>query len=176
VNATLDDEHPKPPVIVASSATNQAVTNIIKAVGSIADSSDEPTIGSRWLPLVQSYGWYFAARTAAEKDEFQSYQILGRGRGNTWEFSGAATDLGEHLGMQLSLRVRGSGRLVAPKGWVALFVAWIRRQIVKQQRRSLVALLAPSTGVAELPADDIGFFLSVEERNSMVGRSARRVE
>ncbi|MGD9006900.1 MAG: AAA domain-containing protein [Desulfobacteraceae bacterium] len=280
VNATLDDEHPEPPVIVASSATNQAVTNIIKAFGSIADSSDGPTIGSRWLPLVQSYGWYFAARTAAEKEEFQSYQILGRGRGNTWEFSGVAADLGEHLkqehalqllrgtylrsfrhvwskhagvagvheacnvllselktltryrdpkarsapytlpealhnaehlesllrvgglaerrvarerlvkkarrdkriaqrrtdlekqakslrqrerlGIQLSLSVRGSGRLVAPKGWVARFVAWIRRRLVKQQRRSLVELLAPNTGVAELPADDIGLLKSAD--------------
>lgn len=281
VNATLEGEHPTPPIVVASSATNQAVTNIIKAFGDIADSSDEPTIGSRWLPPVRSYGWYFASRSAAEKEEFQSYQLLGRGRGNTWEFSGAAADLGEHLqqenalqslrgkylrafrhvrsdhagvaglpeacsvllselrliatcraqpgssapftlpealrsaervetllhsgglaerraartrlekkadrdkrlaqrraeltreanslrqserrGTQLALRVRGSGRLVAPTGLIARFVAWIRRQIVKQQRHSLVALLAPSTGVAELPADDYGLLKSADQ-------------
>ncbi len=281
VNATLEGEHPTPPVVVASSATNQAVTNIIKAFGDIADSSGEHTIGSRWLPLVQSYGWYFASRSAAEKEEFQSYQILGRGRGNTWEFSGAAAGLGERLeqehavqslrgaylrafrhvysehagvaglteacgvllselrllatyrsqpghpaaftlpealhtakrvetllrsgglaerraartrlekkarrdkriaqrraelsrqadalkqserrGTQLALRVRGSGQLVAPTSLIARFVAWIRRQIVKQQRRSLVALLEPSTGVAELPADDFGLLKSADQ-------------
>ncbi|MBK8012126.1 MAG: hypothetical protein IPK13_12320 [Deltaproteobacteria bacterium] len=283
VNATLDGERPTPPVVVASSATNQAVTNIIKAFGDIADHGDEATIGSRWLPPVQSYGWYFASRSAAEKEEFQSYQILGRGRGNTWEFSGAASDLGEHLeqehalqslrgaylrafrhvrsehagvtglqeacgvlldelrllatyrdrgqqgrsapftlpealhnaerveallrsgglcerrtartrlqkkarrdkriaqrraertrhaealrqserrARQMALRVRGSGQLVAPTGIIARFVAWIRRQIVKQQRRSLVALLAPSTGVAELPADDYGLLKSADQ-------------
>lgn len=281
VNATLGGEHPKPPVIVASSATNQAVTNIIKAFGNIANSNEEPTIGSRWLPMVQSYGWYFASHSAAEKEEFQGYQILGRGRGNDWKFSGAAADLGEHLeqehalqslrgtylrafrqvrsghagvtgvheacnvllselktltryrgqpgrtalhtlpealhnaerlesllragglterrlararldkkarrdertaqrrtelsqqgtslrqrerlGTQLALRVRGSGRLVAPTGLAARFLAWIRRQIVKQQRRSLVALLAPNTGVAELPADDAGLLKAADQ-------------
>lgn len=281
VNATLEGELPTPPIVVASSATNQAVTNIIKAFGDIAESSDEPTIGSRWLPPVRSYGWYLASRSAAENEEFQSFQLLGRGRGNTWAFSGAAADLGEHLeqenalqslraaylrafrhvrsehagvaglpeacgvllaelrllatyrgqrgrsapftlpealhsaervetllrsgglaerraartrlekkarrdqriaqrraeltrkanslkqnerrGTHLALRVRGSGRFVAPTGLVARFVAWIRRQFVKQQRRSLVALLAPSTGVGELPADDHELLKSTDQ-------------
>jgi hypothetical protein len=281
VNATLDGEHPAPPVIVASSATNQAVTNIIKAFGNIADTSEAPTIGSRWLPLVQSYGWYFASRSAADKDEFQGYQILGRGRGTSWDFSGAAAGLGEHLEQeqalqtlrgaylrafrevrpehaaaagvreackallselkmlvgyrgqpgrsaahtlpeaisnaeglevllragglaerraararkekkarrderitrrrhelrqqadslrhreqlttQLALRVRGDGWLVAPSGLVSRLLAWIRRQLVRQHRQSLLSLLEPSTGVAGLPSDDARLLESADQ-------------
>ena len=66
----------EPPVIVAASTNNQAVTNIINAFGKdFARGSG--VFAGRWLPDIASFGAYFPARgkekTAAEKYQTRSF-------------------------------------------------------------------------------------------------------
>ena len=54
----------EPPVIVATSANNQAITNVIARLGESAE--DASILSGRWLPRVTSYGLYCPA---ASRDE-----------------------------------------------------------------------------------------------------------
>lgn len=65
----------EPPIIVAASTNNQAVTNIIEAFGNDFDEGKEEFAG-RWLPDVTSYGGYLPARSR-EKDAAKKYQTNG---------------------------------------------------------------------------------------------------
>ncbi|MFP6801356.1 MAG: AAA domain-containing protein [Pseudomonas sp.] len=62
----------EPPVIVASSTNNQAVTNIIKAFGKDFSKGSGPFAG-RWIPDINSFGAYFPAQ-AAEAEMARTYQ------------------------------------------------------------------------------------------------------
>ena len=64
VNAALDRS--ECPLIVATSTSNQAVTNVNKAFDTI-DLNIEAPLGGRWLSLVSSYGMYLASETAKAK-------------------------------------------------------------------------------------------------------------
>lgn len=99
VNATLDGAHPKAPIILATSATNQAVTNIISAFGDIAEQGPEPSLASRWLSPVRSYGWFFASGHAARKPINKRFQLLGR-HYSKWSHAGAAGGLKTVLGQE----------------------------------------------------------------------------
>lgn len=57
-----------PPVIVASSTNNQAVTNIIEAFGKDFSEGNSKLSG-RWLPEVTSYGAYFPSQKKLEEAE-----------------------------------------------------------------------------------------------------------
>lgn len=46
----------QPPIIVAASTNNQAVTNVIDSFGKVAE--DDSPLGGRWLPGLTSYGLY----------------------------------------------------------------------------------------------------------------------
>lgn len=50
----------QPPLIIAASTNNQAVTNIIEAFGKDFEENNDPLSG-RWLPEMKSYGGYFPA-------------------------------------------------------------------------------------------------------------------
>lgn len=65
VQAALEKKDP--PVIVAASAGNQAVTNIITSFGKIEERDDDPLAG-RWLPDVNSYGSYFPSVSRLKTD------------------------------------------------------------------------------------------------------------
>jgi hypothetical protein len=52
----------RPPVIVAASTNNQAVTNIIDAFGKDFSEGEGPFAG-RWLPDLKSYGLYLVAKS-----------------------------------------------------------------------------------------------------------------
>ncbi|MBD2814670.1 DNA helicase [Xenorhabdus sp. Flor] len=56
----------EPPVIIATSTNNQAVTNIIEAFGKDFAQGTGPMAG-RWLPKVKSFGAYFPSKN--KKDE-----------------------------------------------------------------------------------------------------------
>lgn len=62
----------EPPVIVAASANNQAVTNIIDSFGKI-DESDTSLLTGRWLNGINSYGLYCPSQEKIKetKDKFQ---------------------------------------------------------------------------------------------------------
>ncbi|MBX8508777.1 AAA family ATPase [Pseudomonas cichorii] len=62
----------EPPVIVASSTNNQAVTNILDAFGSDFAKGDGPFAG-RWLPDIDSFGAYFAS-ASANPETVRKYQ------------------------------------------------------------------------------------------------------
>ncbi|MDQ0287740.1 energy-coupling factor transporter ATP-binding protein EcfA2 [Desulfofundulus luciae] len=51
----------EPPIIVAVSANNQAVTNIIDSFGKVLEHNPGNPLAERWLPEVKSYGLYFPA-------------------------------------------------------------------------------------------------------------------
>lgn len=69
-------EQKPPPIIVATAATNQAVTNVISSFEKIPDLSETISIYSRWIPHISSYGWFFPSRTASVKPEFSGYQKI----------------------------------------------------------------------------------------------------
>lgn len=62
-----------PPLIVAASTNNQAVTNIIDAFGKDFAQGTGPFAG-RWLPDIKSFGLYLAS-LSKEKDVFGKYQL-----------------------------------------------------------------------------------------------------
>lgn len=74
VQAALDGKDA--PVIVAASANNQAVTNIINAFGQ--DLALDGALGGRWLPELRSYGSYFPAqfKTAAAEQHYHTQQFF----------------------------------------------------------------------------------------------------
>ncbi|AOL20340.1 AAA domain-containing protein [Xanthomonas citri pv. malvacearum] len=61
-----------PPVVLAASTNNQAVTNIIDAFGKDFSAGDGPLAG-RWLPRVNSFGAYFPS-ASKEAEAAQKYQ------------------------------------------------------------------------------------------------------
>lgn len=70
VNAALKEQ--EPPLIIAASTNNQAVTNIIEAFGKDFEENDEPLSG-HWLPEIKSYGGYFPA-SSLESEAAKNYQ------------------------------------------------------------------------------------------------------
>lgn len=81
-------EESEPPVIVAASTNNQAVTNIIDAFGKDFSDGEGPFAG-RWLPDLKSYGLFLPAKSkeaeAARKyqterffDELESEEYIAR--------------------------------------------------------------------------------------------------
>jgi hypothetical protein len=76
VRAALRGEDP--PVIVAASSNNQAVTNIIDAFGKDFDRGVGPFAG-RWLPEVESFGMFLASRSrrleAARRYQTEEFQV-----------------------------------------------------------------------------------------------------
>lgn len=62
----------EPPVIVASSTNNQAVTNIIDAFGKDFSTGKGPFSG-RWLPDIKSFGAYFPS-SSKETEMAEKYQ------------------------------------------------------------------------------------------------------
>ncbi|MCL1114431.1 AAA domain-containing protein [Shewanella basaltis] len=70
VKAALEQNNP--PIIVAASTNNQAVTNIIDAFGKDF-SEGEGALSGRWLPDITSYGAYFPSATRLAEAQ-KSYQ------------------------------------------------------------------------------------------------------
>lgn len=66
-------EQAEPPVIVAASTNNQAVTNIIDAFGKDFAEGNGPFAG-RWLPDLKSYGLFLASKTQEDKGASKHYQ------------------------------------------------------------------------------------------------------
>lgn len=64
IESALKEE--EPPLIIAASTNNQAVTNVIDAFGKDFDEGSDELSG-RWLPDVSSYGGYFPS--AKKEDE-----------------------------------------------------------------------------------------------------------
>lgn len=65
-------ERADPPLIVAASTNNQAVTNIIDAFGKDFGQGEGP-FAARWLPGIESFGLFLAA-PSKEKEASTKYQ------------------------------------------------------------------------------------------------------
>ena len=63
----------EPPIIFAASANNQAVTNIIDSFGSVPE--DESLLGGRWIPDLNSYGFFCPSSSMTERGLDSRYQI-----------------------------------------------------------------------------------------------------
>ncbi|MBT6120891.1 AAA family ATPase [bacterium] len=63
----------EPPIIVAASNNNQAVTNILESFARIEESGGDPTIQGRWIPNVNSYGLYLCSQTKANSGPKHAY-------------------------------------------------------------------------------------------------------
>lgn len=72
----------EPPIIVATSTNNQAVTNIIDSFGKLKPDSESPLAG-RWLPGIKSYGLYLPSK--GRKSNFQTVDSQGFGFPATME-------------------------------------------------------------------------------------------
>ncbi|MDR5867460.1 AAA domain-containing protein [Halomonas koreensis] len=70
VKAALEES--EPPLIVAASTNNQAVTNILAAFAKDFEENDGP-LGGRWLPGIDSYGGFYPARSR-EDEAAKEYQ------------------------------------------------------------------------------------------------------
>lgn len=67
-----------PPLIVATSTNNQAVTNILRAFSEVKEQ-DGPLSG-RWLNGIDSYGIYLPAMSREDKFDFPVHEMRGMGR------------------------------------------------------------------------------------------------
>lgn len=75
-------EKTDPPVIVATSANNQAVTNIIESFGKIETSKDLNNLDQRWIENVNSFAVYFPSKNKEKEALDKGYQITNSG--NQW--------------------------------------------------------------------------------------------
>lgn len=64
IKAALEES--EPPIIIAASTNNQAVTNVIDAFGKDFEENDSAFSG-RWIPDIKSYGGYFPAFSKAKE-------------------------------------------------------------------------------------------------------------
>ncbi len=71
VEAALNER--EPPIIVAASTNNQAVTNIIDSFGNVPE--DESLLGGRWIPGLKSYGLFCPSRSREGEGLNKQYQI-----------------------------------------------------------------------------------------------------
>lgn len=87
-----------PPVIVAASTNNQAVTNVIDSFGGV-DESGKP-FGGRWLPGVTSYGLYCPSEDKLEgaaEHGFQAMSYKGKGFPETVQTKEYLTEATAHF-------------------------------------------------------------------------------
>lgn len=81
--AALDEK--EPPLIVAASNNNQAVTNILESFGKIDEKGINESLKGRWLPEVDSYGLYCCAGSKATKDNPYLYLSGDKGCMQGWQ-------------------------------------------------------------------------------------------
>lgn len=78
VQAALQGKTPL--MILATAATNKAVTNIIESFAGIAGPEMSPEWSSRWLPHLPSYGWFYPAASKPDAD-LDGFMVLKRDGG-----------------------------------------------------------------------------------------------
>lgn len=67
----------EPPVILAASTNNKAVTNVIDSFGKVVEVSF-PTLAGRWLPEIKSYGLYLVRESKEGIKDFQCYHPVNK--------------------------------------------------------------------------------------------------
>ncbi|WNS82216.1 AAA domain-containing protein [Domibacillus sp. DTU_2020_1001157_1_SI_ALB_TIR_016] len=67
----------EPPVILAASTNNKAVTNVIDSFGKVVEVN-YPALAGRWLPEIDSYGLYLVRESKEGIEDFQCYHPQNR--------------------------------------------------------------------------------------------------
>lgn len=62
-------------LILATAATNKAVTNIIESFAEVSGPELQPDWASRWLPNLPSYGWFHPAKSRSS-EQWKGYMAL----------------------------------------------------------------------------------------------------
>ncbi|WP_133511193.1 AAA domain-containing protein [Candidatus Thiosymbion oneisti] len=91
-------EEKEPPLIVATSNNNQAVTNILESFAKVDEEGLDENLQGRWVPEVASYGLYCCASNKA--NEKNPYMYLGpRGEGcmKKWQTQDYLNSATEHF-------------------------------------------------------------------------------
>jgi hypothetical protein len=82
--AALDEA--EPPLIVAASNNNQAVTNILESFAKVDEASIDERLRGRWLPEVDSYGLYCcASHRANDQNPYLYHGPRGEGCMQAWQ-------------------------------------------------------------------------------------------
>ena len=82
--AALDEA--EPPLIVAASNNNQAVTNILESFAKVDEAGLDERLMGRWLPEVASYGLYCCASDRAnDQNPYLYYGPRGEGCMQAWQ-------------------------------------------------------------------------------------------
>lgn len=66
-------EQTEPPVIIAASNNNQAVTNILESFAKVNEDGIEEALAGRWLPEINSYGLYCCSASAKAKEKYHYF-------------------------------------------------------------------------------------------------------
>ncbi|MEH6855301.1 AAA domain-containing protein, partial [Priestia megaterium] len=66
-----------PPVILAASTNNKAVTNVIDSFGKVEERGC-PELAGRWLPQLNSYGLYLVRSGKEDAEKFQCYHPVNK--------------------------------------------------------------------------------------------------
>jgi len=75
----------QPPLIVATSNNNQAVTNILQSFARVDEAGLPEALRGRWLPEVDSYGLYLCSGSKAKEDNpYRYYGPNGEGCMGSW--------------------------------------------------------------------------------------------
>ncbi|THD11386.1 DEAD/DEAH box helicase family protein [Metallibacterium scheffleri] len=93
-----------PPVVIATGATNKAISNVIDAFGDVADPTLGESITSRWLPGLPSYGWICPSQTAATNYPQLMHLTV---TGSNATASGAAAPFARMAAIELDSLVEG---------------------------------------------------------------------
>jgi len=75
----------EPPLIVATSNNNQAVTNILDSFAKVDEHGLESSLQGRWLPEVASYGLYFCSQSKANGSNPFLYVAGDKGCMQAWQ-------------------------------------------------------------------------------------------
>ena len=65
--------HADPPLIVACSNNNQAVTNILDSFANVNEDNIDASLRGRWLPEIRTYGLFFCSTHQATKTPYPMY-------------------------------------------------------------------------------------------------------
>jgi hypothetical protein len=137
----------EPPVIVACSTNNQAVTNVLDSFAAAASSAAGDPFAERWLPGIQSYGLYLPAHA---KFGASKYQEAAPGR-PAWRGLPEMMESPRYLAEAETLYL-GKARQALPEtrtGGVAEVVAGLHRRLAAIQT-GIEGLIADARSAATL--------------------------
>ena len=149
-------EEKEPPLIVATSNNNQAVTNILESFAKVDEEGLDENLKGRWLPELASYGLYCCASSKANKKN--RYIYLGpRGEGcmEKWQTQDYLNSATEHFIKKAGLWRTG------PVADVAQAKKQLH-QALKQTKQAIIAGIDSLTAFQRIEQEIVDSYGSVE--------------